>query len=226
MAAKAAAATTPLRPTGPSIVAYTVPVPRVWLTCALAAAAVVAVILLLTNRRDADADGPKGIRAPPPLSEQEVRTYIEVMPQLQHILGNIAAEFQAARSRGPVDEEAFGMKAQAQVDALLGRRHLTRESWQRLSERVEYAVNAVRAAAEFDTARAGIEERIELKKALLGRLAREDERVGVRKEIAEAEALLAGGGPPLLERDRELIRQYWTALDAAAPQVGPQPKPP
>lgn len=196
--------------------------PRVWLTCALAAAAVVAVVLVLTSRPAAEADGPKAPRAPAPLSEQEVRTYIIVMPQLTNLLRDIAVKFQIARRAGPVDPDAFG--GEAEVDALLERHHLTRETWQQLSRRVEYGVNAVRAADQLEGERDGMEERKRLKEALLVKLAREDERKEVEKEIREIEALLEGGGPPLSEEDRELIRQYWKALDAAAPQVGPQPR--
>ncbi len=199
--------------------------PRVWLTCALVAAAVVAVVLVLTSRPDAVADGPKAPQAPPPLSEQEVRAYIDVMPQIQRMLGDIAVEFEIARRAGPVDAEAFGEKAQAQVDALLEKRHLTREMWERLSRRVEYGINAVRAAGLLESERAGMEERKRLKQELLKSLAREDERKLVEKEIREIEALLEGGGPALSDADRELLRQYWKPLDAAAPQVGPPPKP-
>ena len=69
-----------------------------------------------------------------------------------------------------------------------------------------------------------MEERKRMKEALLLNLAREDEREMVKKEIAELQALLDGGGPALSDRDRELIRQYWKALDAAAPGVGPPQK--
>ena len=201
--------------------------PRVWLTCAVAAAAVVAVVLLLTNRPPAEADGPpKGPRPPSPLTEQEVRAYIEVAPQIQRMLGDVAARYEILRRQGQVDAEALGMEAAAQVDALLERRHLTRESWERVQKRVEYAVNAVRAAEELEAERPGMEERLYLKKELLKRLAREDERKRVEQEIHELEALLAGGGPLLLDQDRELIRQYWKAVNAAAPKVGPQPRPP
>ena len=200
--------------------------PRVWLTCAFAAAATVSVVLVLSSRPDAEAKGPKGPRPPAPLSEQEVRSYIEVSPRIQGLLGDIAAKFEIGRIQGEAAAEALGMQAAAQVDALLERRHLTRESWERLSKRVEYAVNAVRAAEELEKERAGIEERLHLKKELLKKLAREDERKAVEQEVREVEALLAGGGPLLLDQDRELIRQYWKSLDSAVPRVGPQPRPP
>jgi hypothetical protein len=187
---------------------------------------VVAVALVLTNRPPAEANGPKGPRAPAALTEQEVRAYIEIAPDIQRKLGDVAAQYEIARRQGQVDAEALGMQAAAHVDALLERRHLTRESWERLSKRVEYAVNAVRAAEELERERPGMEERLHLKKELLKRLAREDERKRVEQEIRELEALLEGGGPLLLDQDRELIRQYWKAVNAAAPQVGPQPRPP
>ncbi len=200
--------------------------PRVWLTCALVTAAVVAVVLILTNRPAAEADGPRAPKAPPPLSEQEIRTYIDIMPQMTQILKDIAMKFQAGRRPGDAADEELGVEAQAQVAALLERRHLTPDAWERLQRRVEYAINAVRARDQLERERAGMEERKKMKEALLENLAREDERELVRKEIAELQALLDGGGPALTDRDRELIRQYWRALDAAAPQVGPPQKPP
>ncbi len=201
--------------------------PRVWLTCALATAAVVAVVLVLTNRPAAEADGPLAPKAPPPLSEQEIRTYIDIMPQIRHMLGDIAMKFEIERraGNGNVDAEAFGAQAQAHVAALLERRHLTPEAWERLQARVEYAINAVRAAQQLEQERSAMDVRKHMKEELLKSLAREDERALVRKEIAEIQALLDGGGPPLRDRDRELIRQYWGALDAAAPEVGPPRKP-
>ena len=199
--------------------------PRVWLTCAVVTAAVVAVVLVLTNRPAAEADGPRAPKAPPPLSEQEVRAYIDINPQITHILGDVARRFQATRRPGDATDDALGMQAQAQVAALLERRHLSPEAWERLQRRVEYAINAVRAQDQLENERGAMEERKRMKEALLGNLAREDEKEMVRKEIAELEALLEGRGPALSDRDRELIRQYWKALDAAAPGVGPPQKP-
>lgn len=196
---------------------------RVWLTCALATGVVVAAILILTNRPDATADGPAPPKPPPPLSEQEVRTYVEIMPQITRLFGDLAMEFQRERmmNDGNVDEAAFQIKSQGLIDALLERRHLTRETWDTLRKRVEYAVDVVRAGPELEEARPKIEEQIALKRALLVKLARADERATVENEIKDLEALLEGSGPPLLEQDRDLIRQYWRALDEAVPRRGP-----
>lgn len=200
--------------------------PRVWLTCALATGVVVAAVILLTNRPAAEADGQHRPKPPSPLSEQEVRTYIDVMPQLTRTLGDIAAEYQRERVKhgGNLDEaaeKALDIKAQGLVDALFAGRGLTRETWQRLSERVEYAVNALRALPELEKARPEIEEQITIKKTLLANLGQADERAMVEKEIGKLEALLEYKGPPLLERDRDLIRRYWRDLDSAVPQRGP-----
>jgi hypothetical protein len=202
-------------------------VPRVWLTCALATAAVVAAILVVTGRPDAKADGPGPPKPPPPLSEQEVRTYIEIQPQVRKMLGDLAMEYQRERvmNDGNVDDAAFQVRSQALVDALLERRHLTRETWDMVRRRVEYAVDVVRSGPELLQARPEIEEKIALKRALLAKLALEEERAMVEKEIKDLEALLEGQGPPLLDQDRDLIRQYWRALDEAVPPRGPPKKP-
>lgn len=200
---------------------------RVWLTCAFATAGVVVAVLLFRDRPDAGADGPAPPKPPPPLSEQEVRTYVEIQPQITRMLGDLAMEFQRERvmNDGNVDEAAFRIKSQSQVDALLERRHLTRDTWDKLRRRVEYAVDVVRAGPELEEARPRIEEQIAIKRELLAKLAREDERAMVEKEVKDLEALLEGKGPPLSEQDRDLVRQYWRALDEAVPQRGPPARP-
>jgi len=198
-------------------------VARVWLTCALATGIVIAAVLTFTKRQDAEADGPAPPKPPPALSEQEVRTYVEIMPQITGLFGDLAMEYQRERVRndGNVDQAAFEIKSQALVDALLERRHLTRETWDTLRKRVEYVVDVVRAGPELEEARPKIEEQIALKRALAQKLARADERAAVEKEIKDLEALLEGKGPPLLDQDRDLVRQYWRALHEAVPQRGP-----
>jgi hypothetical protein len=201
-------------------------VPRVWLTCALATAVVVAAILVVTSKPAAKADDPAPPKPPSRLSEQEIRTYIEMQPEITRVLGEIVMEFQRERvmNEGNADEAAFKVKSQSAVDALLERRHLTRETWDVLRRRVEYAVDVVRSGTELEEARPEIEEKIGMKKALLPKLAREDERAMVEKEIKDLEALLEGRGPPLLDEDRDLLRQYWRSLDAAVPPRGPPTK--
>ena len=200
--------------------------PRIWLTCALATAVVVVAVILVTNRPEAEANGDGPPKPPPPLTEQEVRTYIEIMPQIRQMFGDLAMEFQRERvaNDGKADETAFQIKSQAQVDALLESRHLTRETWDKVRKRVEYAVDAVRAVPQLLEARPQIEEKIALKKALLAKLARADERAMIEKEIKDLEGLLEGKGPPLLDQDRDLVGQYWRALDEAVPQRGPGPR--
>lgn len=197
---------------------------RVWLTCALGTAVIVALALVFKNRPDTDAQA-KGPEAPSPLSEEEVRLYIQIMPRIDEICRNMVPLFQRERvqNKGHVDAEAYGVLPQ--VEALLERHHLTLEDWDRLSKRVEYAVNTIRAAAELERSRTDIEEQVKMKKALLPALAQEDQRKDIEKEIGQLEALLSGEGPPLSDQDRELMRRYWRALDAATPRVGPPPKP-
>jgi hypothetical protein len=200
-------------------------VTRVWLTCALATAAVVVAVLLVTDRPDAEADGPPARRPASPLSEQEVRTYLEVMPRYTEVTGRVALEYQRQRQLNPgkPDTGALAARVGGEIDALLEKRHLTRETWRTLEQRVEYVVNAVRGRQQFDEERAGMEERLAMKKALLGKLAPND-RAGVEEEIRNLETLLKEGGPPVLEQDVALVRQFWAALDAVVPTRGPPRK--
>jgi len=206
-------------------------VSRVWLTCAIVTAAVVAAVFIftsLTDRPAAEADGQRPPKAPPPLSEQEVRTYLDVMPEIRSELGHIVNEYQRERIRnnGKVDDAGFQIKTQSLIDSILERSHLTRETWHPLSERVEYAVNVLRAEAELEKARPEMEQRLKLRKAALATAASDDDRPAAEKEIRDLEARLAGKGQPLSPQDRDLIRQYWSSLDAAVPPRGPPQRAP
>jgi hypothetical protein len=194
---------------------------RIWLTCGLLTAVAVTLVLLL--RSEPEAEAAKGPEAPAPLTDAEVRLYIEIMPQITQFCADAAAEFQRQRQAKGVDYEgeSLGMAVQAKVDALLEKRHLTRIDWDRISKRVEYAVNTVRAVEQLEKSRRSLEEQVAMKKSLLAHLGDQKEREATRKEIESLEALLSGKGPPLSERDRKLIRQFWRSLDAATPQSGP-----
>jgi hypothetical protein len=198
---------------------------RIWLVCALAVAGVVGLVLWLTAE---DAVKPKPRRQPPysPLSEQEVRAYLEVSPRMIQLLGKAAEAHvrRMAENRKEVPDPEGDLQMQAEIDALLERNHLTRETWRRLSQRIEYAVNVVRGEAELEKSRAEIEEGIRLKKDLLTTLKEPEARKSVEAEIRAVEARLAGEGPLLAEQDRELIRGYWRDLDATVPHTGAPPK--
>jgi hypothetical protein len=200
---------------------------RIWLTCAVATGVIVVAVLTLGKHRDDKPPVPAAPEAPPPLTEQEVRTYVELQPVITKEFGDLAMQFQLARIQndGNVDEAAFQIKSQALIDSLLEKRHLTRETWEKLRKRVEYAVDVVRSGPELEEARPDLEEKIRMKQALLDKLAKEDERAAVQKEIDNLKALLEGGGPPLSDEDRDLVRQYWRALNEAVPPRGPPKKP-
>ncbi|HEX5136166.1 MAG TPA: hypothetical protein VFY93_04280 [Planctomycetota bacterium] len=200
---------------------------RIWLTCVLATGVIVAVVLALGKRGEEKPSVPTAPQAPPPLTEQEVRTYVELQPQITKELGDLAMQFQLSRVQndGNVDEAAFQVRSQALIDSMLEKRHLTRETWEKLRKRVEYAVDVVRSVPELEEARPDLEEKIRMKEMLVGKLAKEDERAAVQKEIDNLKALLEGGGPPLSDEDRDLVRQYWRALNEAVPPRGPPKKP-
>jgi hypothetical protein len=197
-------------------------VARVWLTCFVVTALVVGGVIVFQNRAP-KADGAQLREAPTPLTEDEIRTYIAVMPEIQRILQDVGAEVQAERRRtgGQFDEAAFGVKSRSAVDALLEKYHLTEETWDKLSKRVEYVVEAIRFVEEREEARPRIEEQITMKKALLANLGKKEDRDQLEKEIEGLEKSLTYEGPPVRQADIDLARQYWRTLDPACPRRTP-----
>jgi len=200
---------------------------RVWLVCAIVVAAVVAAVLLLTSDGGEPQAGPRRPKPPSQLAESELRLYIDVTEEVMNVFRKYAdlhtAEMIA--TQGNVDEEALGRKSQVEIDTLLEKYHLTRETWRALSDRVEYAVNVIRAEETAPARVAEIEEQIALKRELLSKVTDPRDRAMIEEEIRAAEAQLSAGTMPLLDRDKELIRQYWRDLDRLAPRRGAPPKP-
>lgn len=201
---------------------------RVWIVCALVVAAVVAAVLLLTPGGGDPPAGPRRPQPPSPLQERELRLYVDVSEEMMKLFRKYADMHTAEMiaTQGNVDEEALGRRSQVEFDTLLEKYHLTRETWRAVSDRVEYAVNVVRAEDNAASRAAEIEEQIALKRDLLAKVTHPDDRAAIEEEIRAAEAQLAAGTLPLLDRDKELIRQYWRDLDRLAPQRGAPPKQP
>ncbi|MHC4549619.1 MAG: hypothetical protein ACYTEZ_12675 [Planctomycetota bacterium] len=198
---------------------------RVWIVSALVVAAVVAGILIFTGGETPTGGRRKGPPPPSPLMEAEVRTYIAIQPKLLSALYQIAEEVQAQRVErgGSFDQEYFARRSQAVRDAILAEHHVTPESWDRLRRRVEYAVDVLRWGDEAKQRNADLDVRIEQKEGLL------ELTTGKQRELLEAdlEALRrqrAGEGPPLLPRDVELIKSFWSDLAQLAPRRGAPPK--
>jgi len=200
---------------------------RVWLVSALVVAAVVALVLYFTSDVKTPHDGPHKLKPPSPLREADVRLYVDVMEEMMNLFRKYADMHTAEMiaTQGNVDEEALGQKSQVEFDTLLEKYHLTRATWKALSDRVEYAVNVVRAEETAETRKAEIEEQIALKQELLSKVTDPEDRATIEVEIRAAQAQLEAGTLPLLDRDKELIRQYWRDLDRLAPRRGAPPKP-
>jgi hypothetical protein len=195
---------------------------RIWLTCALATAALVVAAIYLLPKKEPDR-APTRTPPPPPLKEQEVRLYIEVYPSYTDAMARAALEFQRQRIAGDVNAQAQQAETQAAIDALLERFHLAPMQWRAIQDRVEYAFNTVRAADEHEKMLPTIRNEILVKRQLLEKLGDENDRKVTLDDIAALEARLGAEMPPLRDEDRELIRRYWRDLEPIVPRRGAPP---
>ncbi len=194
---------------------------RAWVFSGLFVAVVVAAVLILTKKPEPEPDRPKRPPAPSPLTEQEVRTYIAVGPQIYAVLAGAVPEM-APGSEG-VGREELGRQIRAAVGVILENNHLTQESWHKLSRRVEHAVDVVRWRAEAEARNADLDTRIQQKEALL-RLAKGNARQPIEADIQALKDQRTDEGPPLRKRDVELVKSFWSDLDRIAPARGSPPK--
>lgn len=181
----------------------------------------VVLVLVLTKSSEPEPRRPERPPAPSPLTEQEVRTYIAVGPQIYAVLAAAVPEL-APGSEG-VDRAELGRQIRAAVGVILENNHLTHESWNRLSRRVEHAVDVVRWRAEAQERNADLDARIQQKEALL-RFAKGKARQPIEADIQALKDQRADEGPALLKRDVDLVRSFWSDLERIVPARGSPPK--
>jgi hypothetical protein len=195
---------------------------RAWLLSALGVGIVVAVILF--SREDPGgevADIPRR-NSPAPLAYEEVETYITVMPQVKAKLGEVAEEVMrrwSAAGRYPDDPE-LDLRAQTIVDQVLASHHLTRASFTKVRNRVEYAVDVVRWEQEADRRNAKLDAQIIEKEQLLEMAGGDAMRKQLEQDLDRIRAQRTDEGPPLHERSRTMVKQNWAALARIAPARG------
>ena len=160
--------------------------------------------------------------APSPLTEDEVRAYIAVWPQINQVLAATLRPMDPGRPGG-VSQEELGQQVRAAVDAILLDHHLSQEGWAKLRRRVEHAVDIVRWRSESKERNAELDTRIQQKQALL-ELADGTAKEMLERDIAELEEQRVAKGPPLLRRDVDLVKSFWRDLDKITPARGSPPK--
>jgi hypothetical protein len=197
---------------------------RAWIVSGLLMAVVVAVVLAFWGDSPrAEPARPRGQpQAPSPLSEQEVRTYLAVWPQLNQVLAATLRPM-GERHKTGLDEEELGRQVRAARDAILLDHHLSLEGWTKLANRVEHAVDVVRWRDEAKERNASLDAQIQQKEALL-ELTEGNQRELLKKDIAALEEKRVDQGPPLLQHDVELVRSFWADLDRITPARGSPPK--
>jgi hypothetical protein len=197
---------------------------RGWVVSGLIVAVVTAVILVLGGGSPevGPPKRPGQPQAPSPLSEQEVRTYLAVWPQINQVLAATLGPMGQRHETG-LDEAELGRQVRAAVDAILLDHHLSQEGWSKLRNRVEHAVDVVRWRDEAKERNAGLDSRIQQKEALL-ELAEGKAKELLQKDIAALKEQRVAKGPPLLQRDVDLVRSFWADLDRITPARGSPPK--
>jgi hypothetical protein len=192
---------------------------RVWAISGLLVALVVAGILVFRDGPSPKPDpAPQGRPAvPSPLTEQEVRTYIAVWPQLNRIMADVVLKMDPGR--GGVNEEEMGRQAQAATEVVLVDHHLTHETWILLRRRVEHAVDVVRWREEGTERNTRLDAQIQQKESLL-RLAKEESRAALEADIEALKAQRADLGPVLSQHDVALVKSFWKDLDRIVPPRG------
>lgn len=194
---------------------------RVWVISGLLVTVLVVLVLVLTRDSAPEPRRPQRPPAPSPLTEQEVRTYIAVWPQINAVLA-AAVPAMAPGSEG-VDRAELGRQVRAAIGVILENHHLTQESWSTLSRRVEHAVDVVRWRTEAATRNADLDTKIQQKEELL-RLAKGKAREPIEADIRALKAQRADEGPALLKRDVDLVKGFWSDLDRIAPARGSPPQ--
>jgi len=192
---------------------------RVWVVSGLIVAAVVAGILVFSDGSRPEIDTPRTQpTAPSPLTEQEVRTYLTVWPQINEVLG-VAVKAMGDPGAPGVNKKDLGERVRAAVEAILAQHHLNTETWGLLRRRVEHAVDVVRWRSETKGRNADLDGKI-LEKQRLLELAEGRSKKLLEADIEALQAQRVAGGPVLLQRDVELVQSFWRDLDAIAPTRG------
>jgi hypothetical protein len=196
---------------------------RVWVASGLLVAGVVAGILAFGGSSPGGGPKPRARpSAPSPLAEQEVRTYLAVWPQINQVLAATLGPM-SQQHKGSVDPQELGRQVRAAIDALLLEHHLSQDTWAKLRQRVEHAVDVVRWREETEGRHADLDAQIQQKQALL------EHAKGKAKEMLEADIATlkerrVAEGPPLLQRDVDLVKSFWKDLDRITPARGSPPK--
>lgn len=186
---------------------------RVWIVSALVVAAAVALVLVLT----ADSSGDRGeqrnatkLRAPPPLTEREARTYVAVWSALKPKLDEAAEAY--ARSQGKVQVDV-----RLWLEPYLAKtHHLTLEDWDVLRERVEFVVGVMRWEQNKPDRDAKLDREIEKQKAMIAE-AKGKLREQLEEGLAALELRRQAVARPIHPQSRELATRF--KLDSFVPQT-------
>ena len=188
---------------------------RVWVVSALVVAAIAGgVLLLASDPAPANDDALRKPKPPTPLSEKEVRKYMEVRTR-EKVIFNAAA----GRFGGPNP-----VNVPAEMKKLLRGNQLTAADWNHLRNRVEFVVGILRYERNTEKRRARIEREIRKKEVVL-----EDARSKgfeeleqkVTEDIELLQTSLDAVARPIADSDRALVNKFRKTLFELVPPSGP-----
>jgi hypothetical protein len=197
---------------------------RPWIVSAVVVAIVAGAVIYFLDRDDETTRGGKRPVAQQPrrapLTEAEVRKYLEVMPQLNDMLGRIAREYEQLRLAGKTNE-ALGTYSQQRINELLAQCHVSRESFDRLRRRVEGVVDALVKEKQLAARREELDRKIAEKEQHLAMVKDEKTRELLQNDIAEYKRQREMPAPTIAPADRELVKSFWRDLEKAVPPTAP-----
>jgi hypothetical protein len=155
-------------------------------------------------------EGPRGaVRHAPPLTDREVRAYLDIWPKLDLKMKEAAEAH--VRDRTPVDVEAF-------LAALCAHHGFSPVDFQAFRGKIDIAVEAIRfendRPARDEQTRSRIREKEEMAAQASGPL-----RKQLEQDVAALRKQLEAPGPAAAPADVALVRQYWAELDRLVPKA-------
>ncbi|MHC4958661.1 MAG: hypothetical protein ACYTGN_09810 [Planctomycetota bacterium] len=189
---------------------------KAWIVSILVVGVIVGAVLYLTDDSPPDRPDSPELRAPPPLNEKEIQLYLEVSPELNRRMSELARKYGDARARGEKYEDPEEVARWIEVE--LKRRKMVLADWNAVRQRVEFVVGVMRYERDRGQRNARLELDIERTEELVRKSrgsirARHEEDLQRLKDQARMQAR------PIHDESRRLATKYWGQLDRAVKQT-------
>ena len=197
---------------------------RPWILSLLATALVVSGALALYPRgRERPSKGtPATVPGLAPLTEADVRTFIEVQGKMLGIFQGASADLmQRVREGKTMEEAAAALKPlvkQAQLTILI-EYHKDLKWYEFANQRISKAVDAVRFSNPEEPLRKQLEREIDQAERLFKAAIDEEKKLAHADQIARLKRSMKDKKDQAPLSDQQLVHGYWQALDALVPRT-------